>query len=84
MSSSDYKPSGESGDSIPIKDKRAVSLFVVPFLSNEVGNHQADSIRRHTQTGRPLDTAEFVHNLEQVTGKPLAPKRLGRKPAKSK
>ena len=54
------------------------------YLSNEVENHQADSIRRHTRTGRPLGTAEFVHNLEQVTGKPLAPKRPGRKPSKSK
>ena len=54
------------------------------YLSNEVENHQADSIRRHTRTGRPLGTAEFVHNLEQVTGKPLAPKRPGRKPSNSK
>jgi hypothetical protein len=45
------------------------------YLSNDVENHQTDSIRRHTRTGRPLGTAEFVHNLEQVTGKPLAPKR---------
>ena len=34
--------------------------------------------------GRPLGTAEFVHNLEQVTGKPLTPKRAGRKPSESK
>ena len=54
------------------------------YLSNEVENHQADSRRRHTRTGRPLGTAEFVHNLEQVTGKPLAPKRAGRKPSKPK
>jgi putative transposase len=53
------------------------------YLSNDVENHQADSIRRHTRTGRPLGTAEFVHNLERVTGKPLAPKRPGRKPSKS-
>ena len=54
------------------------------YLSNKVENHQSESIRRHTRTGRPLGTAEFVHNLEQVIGKPLAPKRAGRKPAKSK
>jgi hypothetical protein len=36
--------------------------------------------RGHTRTGRLLGTAEFVHKLEQVTGKPLAPKRPGRNP----
>lgn len=54
------------------------------YLSNEIENRQTDSIRRHTRTGRPLGTAEFVHNLEQVTGKPLALKRPGRKPLNPK
>ena len=52
------------------------------YLSNEVDSRQADSIRRHTRTGRPLGTSQFVQSLEQLTGKPMAPKRPGRKPAK--
>lgn len=54
------------------------------YLTKDVENHQADSIRRHTRTGRPLGTAGFIDNLERLTGKPLAPKRPGRKPSKSK
>jgi hypothetical protein len=57
---------------------------LVAYLANDIENHQADSIRHHTRTGHPLETAESVHNLKQVTGKPLAPKRPGRKPSKSK
>jgi len=51
---------------------------------NDIENHQADSIRRNTRTGRPLGTAEFIDNLERLTGKPLTPKRPGRKPSKPK
>ena len=54
------------------------------YLMDDVEHHHADSIRRNTRTGRPLGTAEFIENLEQLTGKPLAPRRPGRKPSKLK
>ena len=54
------------------------------YLSKEVESHAADSIQLHTRTGRPLGTPEFVHNLELITGKALAPKRPGRKPSENK
>jgi len=54
------------------------------YLSSEMGSGQTDTIQRHTRTGRPLGTTAFVRSLERVTGRPLLPKRAGRKPAESK
>jgi len=39
-------------------------------------------IRRHTQTGRPLGSDDFVKQLEALTGKRLAPGKPGRKAKK--
>lgn len=44
----------------------------------EEDEHEA--IERHTRTGRPLGTADFVECMEAITGKELAPKRPGPKP----
>jgi len=38
----------------------------------------AATLRRHTHTGRPLGTPEFVRLLEQSTLRPLAPRKAGR------
>lgn len=51
------------------------------YLSSAVPDDDADSIRRHTRTGRPLGSLAFIKKLEALTGKALAPKRRGRKPA---
>jgi len=39
------------------------------------------AVRRSTHTGRPLGIEEFVHELEELTKRPLAPRKEGR-PAK--
>jgi putative transposase len=54
------------------------------YLSSEVESHQAGSIRRHTRTGRPLGTTDFIHKLEQIPGRPLATDPPGRKPSDPK
>ena len=40
-------------------------------------------IQQHTRTGRPLGNSGFIAKLELLTGKPLARKKPGRKPAES-
>jgi len=41
-----------------------------------------DLLQGHERTGRPLGDAGFLKRLEALTGRPLAPKKPGRKPAK--
>ena len=65
-------------------NRRKKTFFCDDDYRYYIENHQADSIRRNTRTGRPLGTAEFIDNLERLTGKPLVPKRPGRKPSKPK
>ena len=54
------------------------------YLSDCVSHDKEELIERHTRTGRPLGNPEFVRKLEILTGKALAPKIPGRKPAISK
>jgi putative transposase len=51
------------------------------YLTNNNGTSEIDTIRRHTRTGRPLGASHFINKLEQLTGKQIAPKRPGPKPA---
>jgi putative transposase len=44
-------------------------------LDNPIGFNE--SIRRHTRTGRPLGSDEFIANLELRTGRKLLPKKRG-------
>ncbi len=41
---------------------------------------EAARLRRSTSTGRPLGDREFVKELEERLGRPLAPRKPGRKP----
>ena len=41
-------------------------------------------LRQRTRTGRPCGPAEFVERLEKLLGRPLTPKKRGRKPKKRK
>jgi putative transposase len=43
-----------------------------------------EMIKRHTQTGTPLGSAEFVKQFEALTGKSLAPRKPGRKANRGK
>jgi len=36
------------------------------------------AVRQSTHTGRPLGTEEFVHELEELTKRPLVPRKGGR------
>lgn len=51
------------------------------YLSSTKQNDRTESLRQHNRTGRPLGSAEFIHTLEQQTGRTLAPKRSGPKPS---
>jgi putative transposase len=48
--------------------------------------HESDEawehIRSHERSGRPLGSAEFIAELEEKTGRELAPKPRGPKPKK--
>jgi len=50
------------------------------YLSDADKSNDEDLIARHTRTGRPLGSANFVRTLEITTGEKLAPKRPGSKP----
>lgn len=51
------------------------------YLYGAAQSDETESIRRHSRTGRPLGSTEFINTLEQQTGKTLIPKRPGPKPA---
>ena len=50
------------------------------YLTRTTNGDDAERIRKHTRTGRPLGTAEFINRIEILTGETLAPRRPGRKP----
>jgi putative transposase len=50
------------------------------YLAGSTNRDDTEQIRKHTRTGRPLGTAEFIHKIESLTGETLAPKRPGPKP----
>ena len=41
-------------------------------------------VRERTRTGRPRGPPEFVERLAKLLGRPLAPKKRGRKPKRKK
>ena len=51
------------------------------YLSSAALGDTSESIRRHSRSGRPLGSTEFIKILEQQTGKILTPKRPGPKPS---
>jgi putative transposase len=54
------------------------------YLSTEQETQPThEHIQQHTRTGRPLGDSEFIAKLERLTGKALARKKPGRKPALS-
>jgi putative transposase len=48
------------------------------FMGNAEATADVYRLRRSTHTGRPLGTAEFVAGLEELTSRPLAPRKGGR------
>ncbi len=50
------------------------------FLDGGLGDGEAETVRRHAHTGRPLGDADFVAGLEKKLKRPLGPRKRGRKP----
>ena len=48
------------------------------YLQQEVGTTERDLLRRHSRTGRPLGSPEFVERLEGKLGRRLGPGKRGR------
>ncbi len=53
------------------------------FLRGGMEEAALEAIRGRERTGRPLGSSEFVARLEASTNRALAPKKPGRKPAKT-
>jgi putative transposase len=51
------------------------------FLSGGLDDADLETIRKGERTGRPLGDAAFVSRLEAQTGRELAPRKPGPKPA---
>ncbi len=49
------------------------------FLEEGIKSDIYRKLRTSTQTGRPLGSKEFIHQLEQITGRKLLPQNPGRK-----
>lgn len=52
------------------------------FLVKDEPDEEVSLIRKHTSTGRPLGSEEFIRKLETITGRTLLIQKPGRKPAK--
>lgn len=50
------------------------------FLAEGLDDTQLEAIRRGERTGRPLGSQDFLERLEQITNRPLAPRKSGPKP----
>jgi len=49
------------------------------FLAEGVEEQMLTTFRRHERTGRPLGDAGFLARLERLLGRPIQPRRAGRK-----
>jgi len=49
------------------------------YLATPDDRNSLDSIRRHTRTGRPVNTTGFIDKLETLTGRCLRPRARGPK-----
>lgn len=54
------------------------------WLSKGERDEVVEHLRRHTQSGRPFGSQSFVDRLEHLLGRPLRPKKRGRKPYRTK
>ena len=49
------------------------------FLSSGLGDEEAEALRRHERTGRPLGSDEFLQHLERLLGRSLRRQKPGPK-----
>ncbi len=52
------------------------------YLAGRQSNEMLRKLRKHTRTGRPLGSGNFIETLESLTGRSLKPLKPGRKPIK--
>jgi len=52
----------------------------ISYLANQ-NQDDAERIRIHTRTGRPLGDSMFIQTAESLTGRTLGPRKPGRKPS---
>ena len=50
------------------------------FLAGGMADEDIEQIRKHSRSGRPLGAKRFVQRLERRLGRPLLPRKPGRKP----
>ncbi|MFH1018644.1 MAG: transposase, partial [Pseudomonadota bacterium] len=50
------------------------------FLAAPTNQTQSEAIERHIRSGKPLGSQEFIRKLEIQFGRPLSPRKRGRKP----
>jgi len=51
-----------------------------PFLAEAVARDEAELLRRHARTGRPLGDAKFLDRIERTIHRIVRPTKPGRKP----
>ncbi len=49
------------------------------FLAQGLKPSELRALRRHSRTGRPLGSEEFIDRAEQIAGRPLRPQKTGPK-----
>jgi len=52
------------------------------YLGGFQSTEMLQKVRKHTRTGRPLGSGNFIETLESLTGRSLRPLKPGRKPIK--
>ncbi len=52
------------------------------YLEESQSTEMLQEVRKHTRTGRPLGSKNFIDTLESLTGRSLKPLKPGRKPIK--
>ncbi len=54
----------------------------VAYLGERQSDRMLHNVRKHTKTGRPLGSEQFIEDLEAISGRSLRPRKPGRKPNK--
>ena len=54
------------------------------YLLRSEDERSLETIRRHSRTGRPAGSEDFIRHLEALTGRRIRKKRAGRKPGDKK
>ena len=57
-----------------------IADWKVYLAQNEHNDEETAALRRHARIGRPLGCESFIDRLEEITGRRLRPRKVGRKP----